>query len=172
MDNISEQFFAIDLSNLPSWKNSNIYQKKEVLKSFLLEFYGLFPLLPFYLHLFITVFLPSDCNLHNNTLTITYLILLHLLTFISELIYYTPFNKSLFSSGILKFSILKSLLITFNLFVLSLIRAKPYKCILSFNPVLSVFLLVFSISFSLFFSLKIDTFVKNKLNVFKDIPTY
>jgi len=154
MEIVSEQLFVSKLSDMPNLQNANVSQKKEMLKSKFLEFTGFIPVTPLIFHLLIVVHIPSDCTDRNARLSSMYLIILHLFTFIGELFYYTPFNTNWRQQK--TWIIIKSSLLTLNLFAFTLIRAKPYKCLVDFSSFQAAFIFCLCMLYSIFFAYHID----------------
>lgn len=158
---LSEQQFVVNLYDLPNWDSAQFSQKKEILKAKMTELLGFVPIIPLIIHLSIAVRLPSDCSYHNDTLVLVYLILLHLLTFMFEVVYYLPFNSSWGNKEFLSI-LLKSGVLTFNLFVFTLVRAKPYKCLVEYDQNFASVVFLIGVGISSVFAFKIDRMVTKR----------
>jgi len=105
------------------------------------EWHSFMPLFPLLLHNLIVVNIPSDCSVYNVGGIWAYLIIAHLSVFGYNIWHYSKHN------GFNKPVLIKSLLITLNFNAWVLIRAKPFKCLFDFNPIVAT---LYIIKFNLF----------------------
>ena len=108
------------------------------------EFQTFVPVVPLILHYAFVVNMTSDCNEFNSGFGWMYIVGAHLSVFGSRFAYYMIRNGFSFRTSGLRYVAIKSLLVTVNFSAWTLVRAKPYKCLLDFTPMVSVgyFLLV------------------------------
>ncbi len=169
MDTLSERNNIPDTSCLPEWDKATTRQRLEICKMKYQDFLGFIPVMPFILHLLIVVHISSDCSRHNNVITLIYLVSLHIFTFCCEFIYYYPFNSS-WAGVSLRHLLFKLFMLMYNLFAFTLIRAKPYKCLVDFSATIGMVLFLIGMVITLVFVYKIDRKTKTSEPTFLNLP--
>lgn len=163
MKSISSLYTANDIDTLPVYsKDYTRFNYLTCLKMVSIEFNNLIPVLSLLLHYTIVVNMSSECSKTQDTVVSVYLYIIHLFTFVYSFILNLPSKEY---SGVTTreflYSLLKAILITFQFFTWSLIRAKPYKCLINFSPLVSVVLFIFSNIVSLGLSVCITKYMIN-----------